>query len=391
MRPPRNREYGKDNYDMRAERLFLSPPHMSGDERVLVGEAFDSNYIAPVGPMIQRFEQGFCDYTGFHHAVAVSSGTAALHLGLRMLELKPGDSVMTSTLTFIAGVAPVSYVGAVPIFIDCDPVTLGLDVDLLAQALKDAHRAGTLPKAIVPTDLFGQSSDLDPILALGEEYGVPVFCDSAEAVGAFYKGRHAGKGAWAAAFSFNGNKIITTSGGGILASDDAKVIERARYLSTQARQPFVHYEHTEAGYNYRLSNVSAAIGVGQLRYIEDRVTRRRAIFDGYSERLGNLPGLTMMPEASYGRSTRWLTVVFIDKDAFGASPEDIRLALESQNIEARPIWKPMHMQPVYADAPHIGGETAERLFTRGLCLPSGSQLTPDDQERVCEVIRGCRR
>lgn len=372
------------------DRLFLSPPHMSGAEQERVAEAFASNYVAPVGPMIAAFESEFAALTGHRAALALSAGTAAIHLGLRGLGVGPGDEVWFATLTFIGGVAPASQLGARPVFFDVDPATWTMDVGLLDEALNKAAKAGTLPKAVVPTDVFGQSCDLDAIAALCDRHGVGLLVDSAEAMGTLYKGRHAGAGRLAA-YSFNGNKIITTSGGGMLCGDDAELIERARKWSTQAREPAAHYEHTELGYNYRMSNILAAIGRGQLSVLQDRVDRRRAIFEAYEAALGDLPGLSFMPEAAYGRATRWLTVMLVDEADFGCDRETIRLALEDENIEARPVWKPMHCQPVFADARHIGGSVAEDLFNRGLCLPSGSQMSGDDQDRVIGKIRSLRK
>lgn len=368
-------------------RLFLSPPHLSGEELTLVHEAFASNYIAPVGPMVDAFEAEFAAYTGIAHAVAVSSGTAAMHLALRLLGVGPGDEVMASTLTFIGSVTPATFQGAAPVFVDADRATWNMDPDLLAEELGACRRRGRLPKAVVPTDLYGQCCDLDRILAVCEPYGIPVVTDSAEAVGATYKGRHAGAGARASVFSFNGNKIITTSGGGMLCSDDRELIERARFLSQQARDPAPHYEHSTIGYNYRLSNVLAAIGRGQLRALDDRVRRKREIFAFYREALGELPGFAFLPEAPYGRCTRWLTVLTIDPAAFGADREAVRLALEKENIESRPVWKPMHLQPVFRGCRAVGGAVSEELFARGLCLPSGTAMTDMDLVRVVEAIR----
>ncbi len=370
------------------KRLFLSPPHLSGEEIRLVHEAFASNYIAPLGPMVDAFEAEFAAYTGIGHAVALSSGTAAMHLALRLLGVGPGDEVVASTLTFIGSVTPVTFQGATPVFIDADRASWNMDPELLAEELADGARRGKLPRAVVPTDLYGQSCDLDRILAVCAPYGVPVVTDSAEAVGTVYKGRHAGKGARAAVYSFNGNKIITTSGGGMLCSDDRDLIDRARFLSQQARDPAPHYEHSTVGYNYRMSNVLAAIGRGQLRALEDRVRRKREIFDGYRAALGDLPGVAFMPEAAYGRGTRWLTVALLDPGACGAKPEAVRLALEAENIEARPVWKPMHRQPVFAGCRLRGGAVADDLFARGLCLPSGTAMTDEDLARTVRVVRG---
>ncbi len=368
-------------------RLFLSPPHLEGSELQLVGQAFASNYIAPVGPMLDAFEAEFAEATGFDHAVAVSSGTAAMHLALRVLGVGPGDEVLVSTLTFIGSVTPVVFQGASPVFIDATPETWNMDPDLLEEELEACRRRGRLPRAVIPTDLYGQSCDLDRILEVCAPYGVPVVTDSAEAVGTLYRGRHAGKGARAAVFSFNGNKIITTSGGGMLASDDGGLIERARFLSQQARDPAPHYEHSEIGYNYRMSNILAAVGRGQLRALGRRIEQKRRIFDFYREALGDLPGIGFMPEAPYGRCTRWLTVILISSGEFGTDREAVRLALEAEDIESRPLWKPMHLQPVFAGCRVRGGGVSEDLFRKGLCLPSGTAMTPEDLGRVAGVIR----
>ena len=376
---------------MSEARLFLSPPHLSGREIEEVTKAFASNYIAPIGPALARFEEDFKAYSGFPYAVALTSGTAATHLALRHLEVGPGDEVWAASLTFIGSVGPAVQERATPVFFDSDAETWTLDSNLLAERLEHGARLGRLPKAVIPTDLYGQSCDLDVIVAMCAEHGVPVICDSAEAMGAKYKGRHAGRGAWASIFSFNGNKIMTTSNGGMLASDSPELIDHARKLSQQARDPAAHYEHTETGYNYRLSNILAAIGVGQLAVLDERVDRRRAIFARYKDRLGGLPGVSFMPEAAYGRHNRWLTVLLVEPEAFGATREDIRLALEERDIESRPVWKPMHMQPVFRDSPMVGGGVCERLFEIGICLPSGSAMTDAEVDRVSDLFQAVGR
>ena len=357
-------------------RIFLSPPHLGSQESVFVQEAFETNWIAPLGPHVDAFESEFEEYVGARYALALSSGTAALHLALIHLGIGPGDEVLVSDLTFAASANPVVYLRARPTFIDCerDVVEHGPEPCWKRHSVARAQ-AGRLPKAVILTHLYGQSADLDSILAICEMYEVPLIEDAAEALGATYKDRSPGTLGKAGIYSFNGNKIITTSGGGMLVSDDADLIDHARKLATQARDPAPHYQHSEIGYNYRLSNVLAGIGRGQLAVLEDRVQARRRNFDFYVQHLGDLPGLEFMPEAPWGRHTRWLTVITVDAAQFGADREEIRLALEAENIESRPVWKPMHMQPVFAGCEVIGGSVSEDLFAHGLCLPSGSSMT----------------
>lgn len=401
----------------RPSRIFLSPPHMGGREQEFIRQAFESNYIAPLGPMVDAFEREFAAYTGIPHCLALSSGTAAMHLALRHLGVKTGDVILASTLTFIGSVTPATFEGAALAFIDCDEASWNMDPVLLEQALADGAKQGQLPKAVIPTDLYGQPCDLPRITAICEGYGIPVICDSAEAVGAGYRREnsgariqksagnpqprisnpaslvHAGADAWAAVFSFNGNKIITTSGGGMLASHDQALIDHARKLSQQAREPTPWYEHTEIGFNYRMSNILAGIGRGQLEALKERVIRRREIFEGYRQRLGNLPGISFMPEPAGCRSYRWLTVIQIDPALFGADACAVREALEAENIEARPVWKPMHLQPVFHGTKlwKSGDEAvSERLFARGLCLPSGTAMTNADLDRVCAIVQRLR-
>jgi dTDP-4-amino-4,6-dideoxygalactose transaminase len=371
--------------------ILLSPPELVGPEFRAVIEALASNWVAPVGPLIGRFEVALAAATGFRHAVATASCTAALHLGCRLLGVGPGDEVWAPTLTFIASVSPALQQGAVPVFLDVDPETWTLDVGLLAQALADAARAGRLPKLVIPTDLYGHPADLDAILAVCRRWGVAVLCDSAAALGARIGARHAGAGAAAACVSFNGNKIVTTGGGGALLTDDPALAAAARHLATQAREPVSHYEHRIWGYNYALSNVLAGIGLAQLPDLARRVARRRAIFARYREALGRLPGIAFQAEAPWAESNRWLTAITIDPARFGATAETIRLALAAQGIETRAVWKPMHLQPAFAAARTIGGRIAEALFARGLCLPSGSGLSPAAQDRVIGAIAALHR
>ena len=368
------------------ERVFLSSPHMCGDERILVEEVFASNWIAPTGPMVDRFEADLACLTGVAHVAALSSGTAALHLALRLSGVGPGDEVWGTTMTFIGGVAPILYERAVPVFLDVDPNDFLLDLDLLEMQLEAASTRATLPKVLITTDIYGHVIDAVRIAALREKYGFVWISDTAEAVGAYRHGRHAGAGADYVILSFNGNKIITTSGGGALASDDAGVIDRARFLSTQARDPAPHYEHTTYGYNYRLSNVCAAIGVGQLRVLQQRVERRRHINALYRERLSRLPGFVFSPEAPGMKANRWLTTVRIGPEAAGVDREAVRLALEEHNVESRPLWKPMHLQPVFTAARYYGGNAAEHAFADGLCLPSGSAMSDADVDWICGIV-----
>jgi pyridoxal phosphate-dependent aminotransferase EpsN len=373
------------------QRIYLSSPHLGAFERGYVEEAFASNWIAPLGPHVDAFQAEFARCVGAPHALALSSGTAALHLALQLMGVGPGDEVLVSTLTFSATVNPIRYLGAAPVFIDSERVSWNMDPALLAEELEARARKGRLPRAVVVVHLYGQSADLDPILAACERHGVPLVEDAAEALGSTYKGRAPGTLGRAGIYSFNGNKILTTSGGGMLVSPDEGLIQHALKLATQARDPAPHYQHSEIGYNYRLSNVLAAIGRGQLRVLEDRVAARRANHDFYARALADMPGLTFMPEAPWGRHTRWLTTLTIDPARFGADREAVRVALERENIEARPVWKPMHLQPVFATFERRGGAVAEELFRDGLCLPSGSNLTPDERARVVEVIRAVHR
>lgn len=370
-------------------RIFLSRPHMSGHEEAYIADALESNFVAPLGPQLDAFEAEVADYLGGgFYCVALSSGSAALHLALRIAGVGPGDEVWISSMTFAGGIFPVNYLGATPCFFDLDPASWTIDTNLLAEELAIAAQNGNLPKAIVPTDLYGQSADLDALEALANNYGVRLIVDSAESLGAGYLGgRKAGTGGDAAILSFNGNKIITTSGGGMLVTRHADWANKARFLATQARDPAPHYEHSTFGYNYRLSNICAAIGLGQMQVLNNRVDRRRAIFRRYRDEL-SCPGITFMPEPNGLRSTHWLTTLTIDPEQTGVSREDIRLMLLEHEIEARPIWKPMHLQPLYSDARYCGTGVDENLFRTGLCLPSGSDMTEDQQSEVINLVGG---
>jgi dTDP-4-amino-4,6-dideoxygalactose transaminase len=410
-----------------ARRIYLSPPHLSGRELDLVRVALDSNWVAPLGPHVDAFEQEFAQAVRVPYAVALSSGTAALHLALRILPGSgergtkaggPGsgaglsNEVICSTFTFAATANVITYEGAVPVFIDCDSTSWNMDPGLLREELAACVKRGKLPRAVIAVDLYGQCADYEPIAETCAEFGVPLIEDAAEALGATYwgrardeakvennvnpasatsasipvVGRSAGSFGAAAAFSFNGNKILTTSGGGMLVSHDRSIVEKARYLATQAREPAPHYQHSEIGFNYRMSNILAAIGRGQLAVLPKRVAARRRNFEFYRSGLGGLPGIQFMPEAEYGRSTRWLTCLTIAPKEFGATREDVRLALEAESIESRPVWKPMHLQPVFKQCRVRGGDVSERLFETGICLPSGSALSVEDLARVCAAV-----
>jgi dTDP-4-amino-4,6-dideoxygalactose transaminase len=366
--------------------ILLSTPHMGDLEHKFVTEAFETNWIAPIGPHVDAFEQEFCQTVGASYAAAVTSGTAALHLALKLVGVGVGDEVFCSSLTFSASANPIAYLGAKPVFIDSDRLSWNMDPLLLEAALEQKAKLGKLPKAVILVHLYGQSADIDPILKACERHGVAMIEDAAEALGATYKGRSPGTFGKIGIFSFNGNKIITTSGGGMLVSEDASMTSKARFLATQARDPAPHYQHSEIGYNYRLSNVLAGIGRGQLMVLKDRVAARRRNCAVYEQALGKIPGIEFMPEAPWGNATRWLTCLTIDPVAFGADREQVRLALAEQQIEARPVWKPLHLQPIFSEYECFGGAVSEDLFDRGLCLPSGSNLTDAELDRVIQAI-----
>jgi dTDP-4-amino-4,6-dideoxygalactose transaminase len=372
------------------ERIFLSPPHLGGLEGRMVADALASNWVAPVGPDVDAFEREFEAAVGTPRALATGSGTAALHLALRVAGVERGDTVFVSTLTFVASVNPAVYLGATPVFVDSERRSWNMDPALLAEALETSARRGHLPRAVVLVHLYGQSADIQPIQEACDRHGVALIEDAAEALGATYRGLVPGTFGRFGIYSFNGNKIVTTAGGGMLVSADSEAIAHARKLATQAREPAPHYEHSEVGYNYRLSNILAALGRAQLRHLEDRVEARRRVFDQYRAGLGDLPGLEFMPEAPWGRSTRWLTCLTIDPAEFGTDRDAVIEGLAAQNIEARPVWKPMHLQPLFAGTGTAGGAVAQDLFERGLCLPSGSALPPEQIERICGIVRRVR-
>ncbi len=369
-----------------AHRIYLSPPHMEGPELESVKKAFASNWIAPVGPDINELEKDVCRYTGALNAVALSSGTAALHLALQVCGVRSGDDVYCSTFTFAGSAFPIMYLHAIPVFIDSEMNSWNMDPELLRSALKERCRNGRRPGAVIAVHLYGQSANLKEICSVCDEFGVCLIEDAAESMGGYHGDMHTGTIGMIGVFSFNGNKIITTSGGGMLVGKDSKMVERARYLSTQARDPFPYYHHTEIGYNYRMSNILAAIGKGQLASIGKRVKKKRKIYDFYNTRFSGIDGVSLIPRDSYGRGNCWLTCIVIDPDKFVLKPEELRLALENENIESRPLWKPMHLQPAFASSPAYVNYTSEKLFFKGLCLPSGTAMTEADLERVVSII-----
>jgi len=372
------------------KRIYLSPPHMSGREQYYINEAFETNWIAPLGPHVDAFEQEIADYSGVKGAAALSSGTAALHIALQLLEVGKGDRVFCSTLTFVASANPICYVNAEPVFIDSEPETWNMSPTALQRALEEADRNGKLPKAVIVVHLYGQSAKMNEILSLCNQYEVPVIEDAAESLGSTYNGQPSGSLGQFGIYSFNGNKIITTSGGGMLISNDEEALRKARFLATQARDPAPHYQHSVMGYNYRLSNLLAGVGRAQLEVLNERVESRRAIFDRYQASLGGIERLHFMPELEGTRSNRWLTTLTVDEVENGAKLSDLLEALANQNIEARPVWKPLHMQPLFADSlfyPHNEEVCiSEQLFQTGLCLPSGSSMSVSEQQRVIMCI-----
>lgn len=375
-----------------AERIYLSPPHIGDEELELVKDVFASNWLAPLGPHVDAFEKEFSEVIGVPFAAALSSGTAAIHLALRLLGVKQGDEVLCSTLTFCASAFPILYEKCRPVFIDADRNSWNMDPELLREELESCRVRNKKPRAVIVVDLYGQSADYERILEVCAEHDVPVIEDAAEALGATYKGRAVGSFGKLAAFSFNGNKIITTSGGGMLVSEDEDAIREARVLASQARDPAPHYEHSKLGFNYRMSNVLAAIGRGQLHVLNDRVEARRHNFECYKKMLDDLPGVAFIPEPAYGQSSRWLTCITVEPKFFGGTREDVRIALEKENIEARPTWKPLHLQSVFSGCRVRGGAVSEEIFEKGLCLPSGSNLSSEDRERIVEIVRDqCRR
>ncbi|MDJ1484300.1 aminotransferase class I/II-fold pyridoxal phosphate-dependent enzyme [Cytophagaceae bacterium YF14B1] len=371
------------------KRIYLSPPHMGGNEQKYIADAFDQNWIAPLGPNVDNFEKDLCEFTGAKQAAALSSGTAAIHLALILLGIGEGDEVLCPTFTFSATTNPIVYQKATPIFVDSNYRTWNICPDHTRQAIKDRIRLGKKPKALIIVHLYGQSASMLELMDLADEFGIPVIEDAAEALGATYRGRALGTFGKFGILSFNGNKIITTSGGGALLSDEPALVEKARFLATQARDQAPHYQHSQIGYNYRMSNIVAGVGRGQMEVIRQRVDARRKVFDFYKEALKDIPAISFSPELESSMGNRWLTCIVIDEElSGGVTREDVRLALDADNIESRPLWKPMHLQPVFEMHPYYGSNhVAADLFNRGLCLPSGSSLTSEDLNRVVSIIR----
>jgi dTDP-4-amino-4,6-dideoxygalactose transaminase len=372
---------------MNKPKIWLSSPHMGDKEFEFVKEAFDTNWIAPLGPHVEGFENDLCNFTGSGYAAALSSGTAAIHLALIMLGVKAGDYVLCQSFTFSGSANPIAYQGAVPVFIDSEPDTWNMCPKHLEAAIKDLNQKGIKPKAVIPVHLYGMPAKMDEIMVIAKQYQIPVIEDAAEALGSTLNGKACGTFGDMGILSFNGNKIITTSGGGALISDHEQYVTQARFLATQARDAAPHYQHSHIGYNYRMSNICAGIGRGQMIVLPERVKQRRANHTWYEATLANIPGICFLKELAGAYSNRWLTCILVDPTLTGGiTREDIRLALEKENIESRPLWKPMHLQPVFADAPFYGDGTSEKLFKNGLCLPSGSNLTEVDLNRVVETI-----
>lgn len=376
---------------VRLTRIYLSAPHLGENEEKYVREAFATNWVSTVGPNIEAFERAFSERVGGLPCVALSSGTAAIHLGLKLLGVGAGDDVLCSTLTFAATANPIIYQGARPVFVDSERSSWNVDPDLVAETLEARAKAGRLPKALIVVHLYGQSADLARLEEVCGRFKVPILEDAAEALGTHYRGEQVGQRAPLSVFSFNGNKIITTSGGGMLVTRDRAWADKARFWATQARQPVAWYEHEDIGFNYRMSNVLAGIGRGQLEVLEDRVAARRANAARYREAFADLSGIELMPQASYGRHTNWLSVFLLEEGVFGATRDELIAALAVEEIEARPVWKPLHAQPVFASAERVGGAVSEDLFARGVCLPSSSNMTLAEQARVVGVVRALAR
>lgn len=373
---------------MNHPKIWLSSPHMGGKEEVYVKEAFDTNWIAPLGPHVDGFEKDLSRFTGVKHAAALNTGTGAIHLALIILGVKAGDEVICQSFTFSASANPIIYQGATPIFIDSEKDTWNMCPIHLRAAIVDRISKGKKPKAIIPVHLYGMPAKMEEIISIANEFEIPLIEDAAEALGSSINGKSCGSFGQLGVLSFNGNKIITTSGGGALLSENEEYIKTARFLATQARDPAPHYQHSHIGYNYRMSNVCAGIGRGQMEVLKDRVAQRRANYDFYKNAFAGTEGISFLPEPQGFFSNRWLSCILVDPSLTknGITREDIRLALEKENIESRPLWKPMHLQPVFDTSPFYGDGTAERLFEYGLCLPSGSNLLKEDLDRVLAVL-----
>jgi dTDP-4-amino-4,6-dideoxygalactose transaminase len=371
------------------DRIYLSPPHLGRHELNYLHKAVEDNWVAPIGPNLMGFEADLCAFTGVGHAVALTSGTAAIHLGLLLLGVGAGDEVLCPSFTFVATANPIVYCGATPVFVDSEADTWNICPERLREAIIDRTSKGKKPKALILVHLYGMPAKLDELLSIAQEYGIAVLEDAAEALGARYRGRPLGSFGQVSVFSFNGNKILTTSGGGALLTPDAALAKKALFLATQAKDPAPHYQHSQIGYNYRLSNLLAGIGRGQMELLEDRVKRRREIFTWYKENLAGLPGLTVAPatELPDSHSNRWLTTILLDPTETAATPETLRQHLETRHIESRPLWKPLHLQPLFAEAPMYGGAVCADLFARGLCLPSGTAMGDEELRRVAKDVR----
>ena len=375
---------------MSKPRIFLSPPHMSGNELKYIKEAFDTNWIAPLGPNVDAFENELATHVGASGAVAVSSGTAAIHLALSLLDVKKGDTVFCSSLTFVASANPIIYQGADPVFIDSELDTWNMSPKALERAFEDAFYEGKMPKAVIVVNLYGQSAKMGEIVELCNKFNVPIIEDAAESLGSTYKGKQSGTYGKFGIYSFNGNKIITTSGGGMLVSDDVEALQKARFLATQARDQAPHYQHSKLGFNYRMSNLLAGVGRAQLEVLNERVEKRRLIFNRYFKELSIIPGIEFMPELEFTTSNRWLTALTVDETITGVSVKTFLANLCKENIEARPVWKPLHLQPLFSGMKYYSHNerenVSEKLFETGICLPSGSSLTEDDQQKVIETM-----
>lgn len=367
------------------DRIWLSSPHMGGEELVYINEAFKENWIAPLGPNVDNFEKDIQSYAQVRAAAALSAGTAALHLALILLDVKQGDEVMCSTFTFSASANPIVYQGATPVFVESEADTWNMCPQALEDAIKDRQSKGKKPKAIILVHLYGQPAKLDEIIAVSQKYDIPVIEDAAESLGATYKGKMTGTFGTLGVYSFNGNKIITTSGGGALVSDNEELIKKARFLATQARDQAAHYQHSEIGYNYRMSNIIAGVGRGQMKVLDLRVQQRRQVFEFYKKAFQDIPEIKFLEEYKGTFANRWLTTILVDHPT--VTREKIRLALNEDNVESRPLWKPMHQQPVFEKYPYYGNRLSEKLFDIGLCLPSGSNLTQDDLNRVVDLVK----